>query len=142
MGPWATAPDAAAKGNPAGRRAGSGRRLLNAIRQQDVGDTCVHGRDLVRFAPPPPRPRWLERTHVAELLAQLTPGSKTVVRLQLMHWTGMRPSQMGRWQPEDLRLDEPTPFVVVPRAKGGRLAAIAIRLAEPAGSVDRRSVSR
>ena len=80
--------------------------------------------DLVRFAPPPPRPRWLERSHIAEVLAQLTPGSKTVVRLRLMHWTGMRPSQMARLQPDDFRLDEPTPFVVVPRGKGGRLAAI------------------
>ena len=49
---------------------------------------------------------------------------KTVVRLRLMHWTGMRPSQMARLQPGDFRLDEPTPFVVVPRGKGGRLAAI------------------
>ncbi len=80
--------------------------------------------DLVRFAPPPPRPRWLERTHIADVLAHLTPGSKTVVRLRLMHWTGMRPSQMARLQPEDFRLDESTPFVVVPRGKGGRLAAI------------------
>ena len=91
----------------------------------------LHGRraageliDLVRFAQPPPKPRWLERSHIAEVLAQLTPGSKTVVRLRLMHWTGMRPSQMGRLQPEDFRLDEPTPFVVVPRGKGGRLAAM------------------
>ena len=80
--------------------------------------------DLVRFAPPPPRPRWLERTHIADVLAHLTPGSKTVVRLQLMHWTGMRPSQMARLQPDDFRLDEPTPFVVVPRGKGGRLASV------------------
>ena len=36
----------------------------------------------------------------------------------------MRPSQMGRLQPEAFRLDEPVPFVVVPRGKGGRLAAI------------------
>ena len=80
--------------------------------------------DLVRFKRPPPRPRWLDRTHIAEVLAQLTPGSKTVVRLRLMHWTGMRPSQMGRLRSEDFRLDEPTPFVVVPRGKGGRLAAV------------------
>ncbi len=80
--------------------------------------------DLVRFAQPPPKPRWIERSHIAAVLAQLTPGSKTVVRLRLMHWTGMRPSQMGRLQPDDFRLDEPTPFVVVPRGKGGRLAAI------------------
>ena len=80
--------------------------------------------DLVRFAQPPPKPRWVERSHIAEVLAQLTPGSKTVVRLRLMHWTGMRPSQMGRLQPDDFRLDGSTPFVVVPRGKGGRLAAI------------------
>ena len=80
--------------------------------------------DLVRFTRPPPRPRWLDRTHIADVLAQLTPGSKTVVRLRLMHWTGMRPSQMGRLRPDDVRLDEPTPFVAVPRGKGGRLAAI------------------
>ena len=80
--------------------------------------------DLVRFTRPPPRPRWLDRAHIADVLAQLTPGSKTVVRLRLMHWTGMRPSQMGRLRPDDVRLDEPTPFVAVPRGKGGRLAAI------------------
>ena len=50
--------------------------------------------DLVRFAPPPPRPRWLERTHIADGLEHLTPGSKSVVRLRLMHWTGVRSSQI------------------------------------------------
>ena len=43
--------------------------------------------DLVRFRRPPPRPRWLDRAHIAEVLAHLTPGSNTVVRLRLMHWT-------------------------------------------------------
>ena len=80
--------------------------------------------DLVRFPPPPQRPRWLDRKHIAKVLAKLTPGSKTVVRLRFMHWTGMRPSQMGRLRAEDFRLDEPIPFVAVPRGKGGRLAAI------------------
>ena len=80
--------------------------------------------DLIRFPRPLPQPRWIERAHIAEVLAQLTPGSKTVVRLRLMHWTGMRPSQMGRLKPDDFRLDEPFPYVVVPRGKGGRLAAI------------------
>ena len=41
-----------------------------------------------------------------------------------MHWTGMRPSQMGRLHADDFRLDDPIPFVAVPRGKGGRLAAV------------------
>ena len=40
--------------------------------------------DLVRFMPPAHQPRWIDRTHIVEVLAQLTPGSKTVVRLQLI----------------------------------------------------------
>ena len=80
--------------------------------------------DLLRFPPPPPQPRWIERNHIADVLEHLTPGSKTIVRLRLMHWTGMRPSQMARLRPDDFRLDEAIPFVVVPRGKRGRLAAI------------------
>ena len=80
--------------------------------------------DLVRFDRPDPVPRWLPREHVEAVLARLNPGTKTEVRLRLLHWTGMRPSQMGRLQLEDFRLEEPIPYVVVPRGKGGRLAAV------------------
>ncbi len=80
--------------------------------------------DLVRFAPPPPRPRWVDRRHIAVVLAEIPAGSVTRVRLELMHWTGMRPSQMGRLRAEDFRLDEPIPYVAVPRGKGGRIAAV------------------
>ena len=80
--------------------------------------------DLVRFPPAPPKPRWVQRTHIDAVLAQLTPGSKTLVRLQLMHWTGMRPSQMGRLTPEDFHLHDQIPYVSVPRGKRGRLAAV------------------
>ena len=80
--------------------------------------------DLVRFAPAPPKPRWVQRTHIDAVLAQLTPGSKTRVRLELMHWTGMRPSQMGRLTREDFHLHDAIPYVSVPRGKRGRLAAV------------------
>ena len=80
--------------------------------------------DLVRFAPAPPKPRWVDRGHIADVLAEIEPGSLTRVRLELMHWTGMRPSQMGRLRAEDFRLDEPIPYVAVPRGKGGRIAAV------------------
>ena len=80
--------------------------------------------DLIRFTPAPPQPRWVPRAHIDDVLAQLTAGSKTVARLQLMHWTGMRPSQMGRLTRADFHLDDPIPYVAVPRGKGGRLAAV------------------
>lgn len=80
--------------------------------------------DLVRFPPAPPQPRWVQRTHIDAVLAQLMPGSKTRVRLDLMHWTGMRPSQMGRLTREDFHLHDPIPYVTVPRGKRGRLAAV------------------
>ena len=80
--------------------------------------------DLVRFAPPPPRPRWVDRRHIADVVAEIPAGSVTRARLELMHWTGMRPSQMGRLRAEDFRLDEPIPYVAVPRGKGGRIAAV------------------
>ena len=80
--------------------------------------------DLVRFPRPDPVPRWVPREVVEAVLAQITPGTKTEARLRLMHWTGMRPSQMGRLEIEDFRLDEPIPYVVVPRGKFGRLAAV------------------
>ena len=80
--------------------------------------------DLVRFAPPPPRPRWVDRRHIADVLAQVPAGLVTRARLELMHWTGMRPSQVGRLRAEDFRLDEPITYVAVPRGNGGRIAAV------------------
>ena len=47
-------------------------------------------------------------------------------RPELMHWTGMLPSQMARLQADDFRLDDPIPYVAVPRGKRGRLAAVAL----------------
>ena len=88
---------------------------------------------MVRFAPPPPRPRWVNRRHIADVLAQLTPGSVTRVRLGLMHWTGMRPSQMGRLRAEDFRLDEPIPYVAVPLVPEGPAVQ---GLLEAAGDAD------
>ena len=78
--------------------------------------------DLVRLAPPPPRARWVDRRHIADVLAEIPAGSVTRSRLELMH--RMRPSQIGRLRAEDFRLDEPIPYVAVPRGKGARIAAV------------------
>ena len=98
--------------------------LTNLVRVLYGRRAAVELIDLVRFVPAPPQPRWIDRRHIAEVLAHLTPGSKTRVRLELMHWTGMRPSQMGRLQVDDFRLDDLIRYVAVPRGKGGRLAAV------------------
>ena len=66
----------------------------------------------------------MNRANIEAVLGQLTPGSKTGVRLELMHWTGMRPSQMGRLTRANFHLEEPIPYVSVPRGKRGRLAAV------------------
>jgi len=80
--------------------------------------------ELTSFRPDPPKPRWIDREHVADVLKQLRPSTKTAPRLWLMHWTGMRPSQMGRLTAEDFRLHEPIPFVAVPRGKRGKIAKV------------------
>lgn len=98
--------------------------LTNLVKVLYGRRAAVEFIDMTRFATPAPIPRWIERSHIEAVLAQLPHGTKTRVRLQLMHWTGMRPSQMGRLRETDFRLDEPVPFVATPRGKGGRLAAI------------------
>ena len=98
--------------------------LTNLVRVLYGRRAAVELIDLARFAPAPPKPRWIDRRHIAAVMSHLTPGSMTRVRLELMHWTGMRPSQMGRLQVDDFRLDEPIPYVAVPRGKGGRIAAV------------------
>ncbi len=80
--------------------------------------------DLARFKPKPPEPRWIDREHVTDVLKQLRPGTKTAPRLWMMHWTGMRPSQMACLTVDDFRLDEAVPYVAVPRGKGGTLAPV------------------
>ena len=69
---------------------------------------------------PRPHPRWVDRDHVLDVLQQLTPGTKTAARLLLMHWTGMRPRQMGELTREDFRLDEDIPYIAIPRGTKSR----------------------
>ena len=98
--------------------------LMHLVRVLYGRRAAIDLEDLVRFPLPLPRPRWVDRTHIESVLERLAPGTKTSARLRLMHWTGMRPSQMGRLAHADFRLADPVPYVNVPRGKGGRLAAI------------------
>lgn len=80
--------------------------------------------DLIRFKAPPPVPRARPRDEIASVLSWLREGSKTRARLELLHWTGMRPSQMARLEPTAFHLDARIPYVEVPRGKFGRLARV------------------
>ena len=80
--------------------------------------------DLVRFPPGRPKARWLEREHITDVLHELEPGRRMTARLQMLHYTGMRPAQLGRLEAENFRLDDDIPHVLVPAAKGGEPAAI------------------
>ena len=117
---------------------------LHLWRKERSGATCNHRRDalmnlvrvlygrraasglsdLVTFPKPPPKPRWVDRTVIAEVLTQLEPGSKLRIRLELLHWTGMRPSQMERLTPESFLLDAEIPNVIVGQGKRGKAAAV------------------
>ena len=79
--------------------------------------------DVIRFPMPPPVARWIPRARIDAVLAEL-PAGKIKARLELMHWTGMRPSQMGRLSASDFHVDEPIPFVVVPQGKRGLSAMV------------------
>ena len=98
--------------------------LIHLVRVLYGRRTAIDLEDLVRFPLPLPRPRWVDRAHIEAVLAHLAPNTRTSARLRLMHWTGMRPSQMGRLTRADFHLLDPVPYVNVPRGKGGRLAAI------------------
>ena len=106
----------------------------------------------------------LDRRRIADVLAQLTSGSRTVVRFRL-ETLDRRATvlKMGRLQPDDARFDDSTPSVVMLGRKGGPAAILlvgeapvdararvwslrtgrrlGIRLAESAGSIRGSCVS-
>lgn len=86
----------------------------------------------VWFQRPDSVPKGIDRGRIWRVLEDMDPDRKTRWRLSLMHWTGMRPSQMGRLQSaEDFYLDDRAfelevdsairlvPAVLVPSGKGG-----------------------
>ena len=94
--------------------------LMNVVRVL-YGSRAASGlSDLVTFPKAPPKPRALDRSHIADVIRKVEPESKLRARLELMQWTRMRPSQMGRLTPEDFQLDAEIPHVIVAQGKGGR----------------------
>lgn len=97
--------------------------IMNLVRVLYGGRAAAGLSDLVVFPKAAPKPRSVDRSHIEAVLAQLPPGS-TLLRLQLMLWTGMRPAQIGRLRRENFFFQEPWSYVVSPAAKGGNTASI------------------
>lgn len=77
----------------------------------------------VRFGRPDQKARWIERARIARVLDTLSDGM-TRARLRLLHWTGMRPSQLARLTPNCLAVTGPWPYILVGKGKGGRPVAM------------------
>ncbi len=93
--------------------------LMNLVRVL-YGTKAASGlSDLVTFQKPRAKPRGRPMNEITEVFAHLDPGTKVRARLQLLQWTGMRPSQEGRLTPKDFHLDEEIPYVIVGHGKGG-----------------------
>ena len=86
-------------------------------------------REVPPFALPAPMKRGLPLAVVMRVLRKIH-GPKTRARLEVLAWTGLRPSELMRLTPDlvDLRAG----VALVPTAKGGPPREIAFRLAVPA----------
>jgi integrase len=76
----------------------------------------------VRFTRPEQEPRWIDRARIVRVLDAFNPG-KVRARLRLLHWTGMRPSQLARLTVESFSLGSDLPYVLIGSGKGGNPTA-------------------
>ena len=98
--------------------------LMNLVRVL-YGKKAASGlSDLVTFRKPRAKPRWRTMSDITEVFAHLEPGTKVRARLQLLQWTGMRPSQEGRLTAKDFHLEEEIPYVMVGYGKEGDIAKV------------------
>lgn len=86
-------------------------------------------KEVPAFALPPPLKRGLPMAVVVKVLKQIS-GPKTRARLEVLAWSGLRPSELMRLT-TDL-VDTKAGVALVPTAKGGPPREIAFRLAVPA----------
>lgn len=83
-------------------------------------------RAVPKFRVPDPLPRGRDYALIRKKL-ELMPPSKTRSRLLVMLWTGMRPVEVMRAQPEDI--DWKHRYIVVRTAKGGRTRTVPLTAA-------------
>lgn len=84
-------------------------------------------RDVPAFPLPPPVKRGVPMATVVKVLKQIH-GPKTRARLEVLAWTGLRPSELMRLTPALVNLKRGT--ALVPTAKGGPPREIAFGLAK------------
>lgn len=86
-------------------------------------------RDVKAYPLPPPLKRGLPMSTVRKVLKQIR-GPKTRARLEVLAWTGLRPSELMRLTPA--LVDLKRGIALVPTAKGGPPREIAFTLAKAA----------
>lgn len=87
-------------------------------------------RDVPPFPLPPPMKRGLPMAVVVKVLKHLKDAPKTSARLEVLAWTGLRPSELMRLTRAHVNLRKGT--ALVPTAKGGPPREIAFGLAKGA----------
>lgn len=73
----------------------------------------------VWFERPPRVAKGISRRRIESVLLAMDDDTQTKWRLLMIHWTGMRPSQLGRLTEDHFLLDDPQPAVLIPSGKGG-----------------------
>lgn len=100
--------------------------LMHLFSVLDGKDARNPVRAVPKFRVPDPLPRGRDYALIREKL-ELMPVCKTRARLLVMLWTGMRPVEVMRAEPDDL--DWAHKFIVVRTAKGGRTRTVPLTAA-------------
>lgn len=86
-------------------------------------------RDVPRFKLPPPIKRGVPMSIVTKVLQKIE-GERTQARLEVLAWTGIRPSELARLTPAHIDLKRKV--ALIPTAKGGPPREVPFALALPA----------
>lgn len=78
-------------------------------------------RDVPKFREPQPLPRGRD-PHVLDALLRKAPRCRSRACCRVILWTGMRPVELDRAQPEDVNLEHRT--AIIRTAKGGRVRVV------------------
>ena len=120
--------------------------LIHLVRLLYGRRAAVNLIDLVRFPPTPPKPRWIQRTHIDARLPAADARIEDAGAPVLDALDGNAAvTEMEPLTPEDSRLHDPMPYAPVPPGKRGRPVAVPLidkALTAPCAFLPQRRVRR